>query len=141
MRAIVLLSITGKTTRPGWRGKEAQSGASFASTIAQKEKTGRELRPAGRKKINSQSSAWFLDVRRLRAFRSLHNFKFNDVSFLQCAVAVTDDGGIVNEHVRAIVAPDKAISFCVIEPFYGATQAESSLNKCFSFRFAARRRA
>jgi hypothetical protein len=29
----------------------------------------------------------------------------------------------VNEYIRAVIAPDKAITFCVIEPFHGATQA------------------
>jgi hypothetical protein len=29
----------------------------------------------------------------------------------------------VNEHIRAIVTPDEAITFGVVEPFHGATQA------------------
>jgi hypothetical protein len=40
----------------------------------------------------------------------------------------------VNEHIRAIVATDEAVTLRVIEPFHGATQAEPSLNKRFSFR-------
>jgi hypothetical protein len=76
----------------------------------------------------------FLDVGSLRTFRSLHNFEFDHISFLQSAVAVSNDGGIVDEDIGAIVAPDEAVTFRVIEPFYGATQAWASLNKCFSFR-------
>ena len=68
-------------------------------------------------------AARFLHVGGLWTLRPLHDFEFDDISFLQCAVTVSDDGGIVNEHIRAIVAPDKAVTFCVIEPFHGATQA------------------
>jgi hypothetical protein len=85
-------------------------------------------------------SSGFLDVGSLRTFRSLHNLELDYVSFLQSPVTVTDYGRVVNEHIRAIVAPDKAVPFCVIEPFYDATQASASLNKCFSFRPATIRR-
>src|SRR5712672_3974890 len=140
MRAIVLLSISAKITRPTRRGKGARSFTSLL-TGHLKRKAGRELRPAGCRNSVNRSSAWFLHVGSLRTFRPLHNFEFDYISFLQCAVTVSDDGGIVNEHIRAIVTPDEAITFGVIEPFHGATQAYPPLNKSFSFRFAARRRA
>jgi hypothetical protein len=88
-------------------------------------KAGKNAMPfAGPKKIKENIlSGRLLNVGRLRTLRSLNNFEFDHVSLLQCAVAVSDDGGIVDEHIRAIVAPDKAITLCVIEPFHGATQA------------------
>ena len=78
---------------------------------------------AGPKNKEKILAGRFLNVGCLRTFWSLHNFEFDHVPFLQCAVAVPHNGGIVNEHIRAIVAPDKAVTFCVIEPFHGATQA------------------
>ncbi len=55
--------------------------------------------------------AWFLHVGCLRAFRSLDDFKFDCISFLQGAVAIARDCGIVYENIRAIFAPDKAVAF------------------------------
>src|SRR4029077_1069986 len=64
----------------------------------------------------------FLYIGSLRTFRPLHNFKLDSLSFLQSTVAVANDSGIMNENVRAIVAPDEAVTLRVIEPFYCATQ-------------------
>jgi hypothetical protein len=40
----------------------------------------------------------------------------------------------MNENVRAIVAPDEAVTFCVIEPFHGATQLLALPDRRISFR-------
>lgn len=79
--------------------------------------------PAGNNGRAESLAARFLHVGGLWTLRPLHDFEFDDISFLQCAVTVSDDGGIVNEHIRAIVTPDEAITFGVVEPFHGATQA------------------
>jgi hypothetical protein len=67
----------------------------------------------------------FLNIGTLRPLRSLHNLEFDHVSFLQSAIAFTNNRGIVNENVRPIVAPDEAIPFRVIEPHHCATQFRS----------------
>jgi len=91
----------------------AKQKADKAGRLCRRETTGRAESLAAR----------FLHVGGLWTLRPLHDFEFDDISFLQCAVTVSDDGGIVNEHIRAIVTPDEAITFGVIEPFHGATQA------------------
>jgi hypothetical protein len=67
-------------------------------------------------------TGWFLYVGSLRTFRSLHYLELNDISFLESAIALAYNRGIVNENVWAVVAPNEAVPFRVIEPFYGATQ-------------------
>src|SRR5437879_8304520 len=79
-------------------------------------------------------TAGFLHIGSLRTLRSLHNLELDRVSFLQSAITFSDDGRIMNEYIRAVIASDKAVPLRVIEPFHGATQAWASLNKCFSFR-------
>jgi hypothetical protein len=69
-----------------------------------------------------RSPARFLHIGSLRTFRPLHNLKLDSLSFLQSAVAVANDSGIMNENIRTIVAPDKAIAFRVIKPLYCAKQ-------------------
>jgi hypothetical protein len=61
--------------------------------------------------------ACFLHVCRLRTFRPLDDFKLDRISFLQSAIAVASDCGIMYEHIRAIVTPDEAVPFRIIEPF------------------------
>jgi len=63
-----------------------------------------------------KNSSCFLDVSGLGSLRALHDLKFDWVSFLKSAIAVSDDRGIMNENIRAIFAPDEAISFRVVEP-------------------------
>jgi hypothetical protein len=60
------------------------------------------------------------DVGRLRAFRSLNDFEFDWVSFLQRAIAIASDRGIMYENVWAIIAPDEAVSFGIVKPFHGS---------------------
>jgi hypothetical protein len=68
-------------------------------------------------------SASFLHVGSLRTLRSLHNFEIDGISFLQSTVPLANNGRIVNENIRAIVAPNESVPLGVIEPFHGATQA------------------
>jgi len=52
-----------------------------------------------------------LHVRCLRPFRSLDNFELYRISFLQAAVAISQDCGIMNKDVWTIVSPYEAIPF------------------------------
>ena len=65
----------------------------------------------------------FLYVSSLRTLRSLHDFKLNHISFLQGAITVANNRGIMNEDVGTIIAPNESVTFCVIEPFHRSTQA------------------
>ncbi len=76
-----------------------------------------------RKRWSEGLAARFLHVGSLRTFRSLHNLEFDHISFLQSAVAVSNDGRVVDEDIGPIVTPDKTVTFRVIEPFYSPTQA------------------
>ena len=64
--------------------------------------------------------SWLCHVRCLGAFRSLDNLELYRVSFLQGAVAIPYDCGIMNKNVWTIFAPDEAVPFRVIKPFYGS---------------------
>jgi hypothetical protein len=54
---------------------------------------------------------WLLYVRCLGAFRSLDNFELYRISFLQSAVAIPHDSGIMNKNIWTIVAPYESIPF------------------------------
>jgi hypothetical protein len=58
------------------------------------------------------------DVGCLGTFRSLDNLKFDGVSFLQRAIAIANNCGVMNKHIRSIFSSDEAVSFRVIEPLY-----------------------
>jgi hypothetical protein len=73
------------------------------------------------------STTHFGDFGCLGALWSLDNFELHRVPFLQSAVAIASDGGIVNENVWAIIAPDEAISLGIIEPLNSALQFECLL--------------
>jgi hypothetical protein len=68
------------------------------------------------------STTNFGDFGRLRPFRTLNNLKLNLISFLKRAIAIAGDGGIMNENVWAIIAPDEAIPFGIIEPLDSSLQ-------------------
>jgi hypothetical protein len=63
------------------------------------------------KMMTSYNLRWLLYVRCLRPFRSLDNFELHRISFLQSAVAIPHDSGIMNKNIWTIVAPDEAIPF------------------------------
>jgi len=54
---------------------------------------------------------WLLHVRCLGAFWSLDDFELYRISFLQAAVAISQDCGIMNKYIWTIVAPYEAIPF------------------------------
>jgi hypothetical protein len=62
----------------------------------------------------------FFHVSRLRTFLAFDDFKFDIVSFLETLVAFGCDGAEVNKNVGTILSSDEPVSFCVIEPLYGA---------------------
>jgi hypothetical protein len=87
-----------------------------------------ELPPANKRPAEALASAGlFFDpnslrcrfgyVRRLGPFRTLHDIKFDRISFLQRPVSIADDRRIVYEHVGAIFSPDESVSLRIIEPF------------------------
>jgi hypothetical protein len=65
----------------------------------------------------------FLYVSSLRTLRPLHDLKLNHISFLQGAITVTNNRGIMNEDIGTIIAPNESVTFSVIEPFHRSAQA------------------
>jgi hypothetical protein len=63
------------------------------------------------------SSACFLHVCGLRSFRTLDDFELDQISFLQSAIPVANDCGVMNKYIRAIIAPDETVALRIIEPF------------------------
>jgi len=74
-------------------------------------KKGRQRARLPAKRLLAGSATRPCDVGGLGTFRSLHNFKFHRVSFLQGAITIADNGGIMDKNVGAIIAPDEAVSF------------------------------
>jgi hypothetical protein len=77
-------------------------------------------------RINVRSGKWDWQLCRvlmanylisLRALLSLNNVKFYFVAFFQTFVPIDLDGAVVHENVRSIIASDKTVAFCVVEPF------------------------
>jgi hypothetical protein len=54
----------------------------------------------------------------LRAFRALDYFKFDGITFLQRAVTIADDRGIVDEHIGTVFTANESVSFRIIEPLH-----------------------
>ena len=48
----------------------------------------------------------------------LPNLEFDGISFLQGAITITDDGGVMDENVWAVIAPDEAVSLGVVKPLH-----------------------
>jgi hypothetical protein len=69
-----------------------------------------------------RSNTNFRDFGRLGTLRPLNDFKLHLISFLKRAVTIAGDGGIMNENVWAIIAPDEAIPFGIIEPLDSSLQ-------------------
>jgi len=67
----------------------------------------------------SQLSSKPSDVSRLRTFGSFVDVEFDWVTFLQGAIAVADDAGIMNKDVGAVLASNKSITFRIVEPLHG----------------------
>jgi hypothetical protein len=79
--------------------------------------------------IANSLTAGLRNVCRLRAFRPLHDLELHRISFLQGAVSISCDGGIVNEHIWTVIAPDEAVSFGIIEPLYSSLHCDSLLKR------------
>jgi hypothetical protein len=54
----------------------------------------------------------------LRSFRTLHNFEFHCIAFLQYAIAVTSNRGIMDKNIRTIRATNETIALRIVEPLY-----------------------
>jgi hypothetical protein len=71
----------------------------------------------------------------LWSFGSLDNFKFHGIALLKGAVALAGNGGIVHEHIRAVISTDKSVAFGIVEPLDRSLHAHVLLArfKCFVF--------
>jgi len=58
------------------------------------------------------------NVAGLRTLRSFFDSEFDLLAFLQVTVAVTLDGGEVNENVRSTFASNEAEALVAVEPFH-----------------------
>ena len=54
----------------------------------------------------------------LGAFLSLHDFKFNVITFLKAFISFRLDGAIVNKNIGAIFPANKAEALCIVKPFH-----------------------
>ena len=58
------------------------------------------------------------DLIGLRPLLSLDDIEFDLVTFFQTFIAVKLDCAVMNENIRSIIAADKSIAFCVVEPLH-----------------------
>jgi hypothetical protein len=63
----------------------------------------------------------------------LNNLKLDWISFLQGAITIPDDGGVMNENVRPVIAPDEAVSLGIIKPFHGSLHFDALLTGTSGF--------
>jgi hypothetical protein len=96
---------------PGHRQFSFTSLTSFPSI--KKPAEGRIL-PAGSVLIRLASR--FGDIGGLGTFGPLDDLEFDGISFLQRAVAIAHDGGVVNKYIWSVISPDKSVAFRVIKP-------------------------
>src|SRR5258708_2436972 len=52
----------------------------------------------------------------LRSLSTLDNFEFNRVPFIQGFVSLGYDCCVMYKYIWAVIAPDEAVTSCVIEP-------------------------
>ena len=52
-----------------------------------------------------------------RSFRTLDNFEFNRIPFVQGFVSLAYDCRVVDKYVWTVIAPDEAVAFRMIKPF------------------------
>jgi hypothetical protein len=58
----------------------------------------------------------------LGALRPLHDFELDLISFLKRTISIAGYCGIMYKNVWAIIAPDEAIPFGIIEPLDSSLQ-------------------
>jgi len=68
----------------------------------------------------SKRSGRFGHIRRLGAFRSLHDLELDRVSFLQRSVAIPEYRRVMYEHIGPVFPPDESIPLRIIEPFHSS---------------------
>jgi len=69
----------------------------------------------------------FSDVGCLWAFGALDDLEFDGVSFLQGAIALSGDAGIMNKDIGTIVASNEAVPLGIVEPFYNPCTPSSPI--------------
>jgi len=57
-------------------------------------------------------------VFRLKAFRALTDFKFDELAFVQRLISVHLDGGKVNENILPGLALNETVPLCCVEPLH-----------------------
>jgi hypothetical protein len=73
------------------------------------------------------------DLISLGTFSSLNDVEFDLIAFFEALVALALNGAVVYEDVCPALAAEEAVTFCVVEPLYGALilcQWSHSLASC-----------
>ena len=73
----------------------------------------------------------FHHVGRLRSAGAFGDFEFDPLTFFQGSEPPAQDGGIMDEHVIAVLHGDETVAFLRVEPFHNTLQMEN-LPKIFS---------
>jgi hypothetical protein len=60
------------------------------------------------------------DLIGLGTFGSLNDVEFNLITFFEALVALALNGAVVYEDVCPALTAEEAVTFCVVEPLYGA---------------------
>ena len=58
------------------------------------------------------------DVRCVRTFWPLDDFEIDTISLFQRSVPFTRNVGVINENVRTVISPDKAVALGIYEPLH-----------------------
>lgn len=63
----------------------------------------------GIRRTRSLAVTLYNNVGCLLAFRTLYDLELNRIALLQGSIAVSDNGGVMNKNIRAIVTPDETV--------------------------------
>jgi hypothetical protein len=77
------------------------------------------------------------DVGGLKALGALDHFEFDGRAFLEIAIAVSLDGGIVDKNVFTLAPLDEAVPLCGIEPLDSSLFSIAAHFYFYSFKFDA----
>jgi hypothetical protein len=77
------------------------------------------------------------DVGGLKALGALDHFEFDGRAFLEIAISVSLDGGIVDKNVLTLAALDEAVTLCGVEPLDSSLFSIAAHFYFCSFKFDA----
>src|SRR5258708_184986 len=68
------------------------------------------------------------DVLCLQAFRAFHDLERHAVALIEALEPLTEDAGVMDEHIRSMFPGDETIAFGVVEPLHCSLLCHENLS-------------